>query len=100
MDKMDLLMFIIGFGLFPLAMYIIAKFDAESFARFVLDLLKRVFNEKQANKVSNMLGVKFVEFGVGLISGIEDNEAARDHVNEIVIRASALERMFDERSDL
>ena len=99
MDKMDVLMFIIGFGLFPLAMYIVAKFDAERFARIVLDFLQRVFNEKQANKVSNLLGVKFVEFGVSLITGIKDDEIAREHVNEIVLRASVLEKMFDERSD-
>ncbi len=93
----DIIIFIVGFSLFPLSMFVIAKLNAEKFALFILAILNKIFTPEQANAVSNLLGIKFIEFGLGLITGIDDNKVAKEHVEEIKTRTKTLKITFSRR---
>lgn len=95
----EFVLFVVGVCLPPLLLSLLAKFDPDSFARFVVALLEKIFRDKETrNKVSNALGVRFVLFGLSLITAIEDQatikqriEAVLDQISDILIEISRTE---------
>jgi len=61
-----------------LAAFLLMMAKPEWFYSWWVELIERKFSEKDANKITNAIGVKFVEVGISLIEKIPDEGLVED----------------------